>query len=279
MAYALLPPLAAAGALGVRALAARAFPRLVPVTVAAALALHVAVVAGIARSIVAGEVRVPVVSRLDVKQDDTMPALPEPWLPAYAVDASGSLLCAQPQPVVLHGTYAYFEDVYLGLDHRLHCGARDVRLLGAAPADAVHLAGIALPLWAALGWRAPTTLGGLGVVPVARVLWPAEGFSVPDGSRYPPHDLVTGAVRRRALEATLPQGEALVVSLPHALWMPPPTLRVLADGHELAPLARDAISAVYACRDCAAGGAVHWRIEIDSVAPERVGIVALAPPG
>jgi len=111
------------------------------------------------------------------------------------------------------------------------------------------------------------------------VLWPAAGYAVPDGSRYPPHDLVTGAVQHRALEATLPQGEALVVSLPHALWMPPPTLQVFADGRELAPLMRDSISAVYACRDCAAGAAVHWRVEIDSVAPERVDIVALAPPG
>ena len=55
------------------------------------LALHVATVGAIARTIVTGHVAMPVASRLDIKQDDAAPPLMEPWFPAYAVDASGAL--------------------------------------------------------------------------------------------------------------------------------------------------------------------------------------------
>jgi hypothetical protein len=279
MTYALLPALAAVGALGLHALGARFGGPATAVTVGIVLALHVATVGGIARSIGSGHVAVPVVSRLDVKQDDPSTAPAEPWLAAWAVDASGALLCAQSGPVVLHGTYAYLEDVYLGLDHRLRCGERDVRLTGALPADATHLAGLALPLWAALGWQPPTRLGGLGVAPVASVLGPERGFAIPDGSAYPPHRIAAGPDAKRTLEASVPRDHALVVSLPYALWMPAPTLRVTAGGRLASPLARDAVSAVYACRDCPAGAPVTWRVEIDSVAPDRVDVVTLAPPG
>ncbi len=278
MTYALLPALAAAGALGLHALGAHVGRQAIPVAVGIVLALHVATVGGIARTIVSGHVAVPVLSRLDVKQDDPSTPPAEPWLPAYAVDASGALLCAQPRPVVLHGTYAFLQDMYLGLDHRLRCGARDVRLTGAQPAEATHLVGIALPLWTALGWRPPTRLGGLGVAPAARVLGPERGFAIPDGSVYPPHRIIAGPDVMRTLEASVPRDHALVVSLPYALWMPAPTLRITADGRAAAPLAGDAVSAVYACRDCPAGAPVTWRIEIESVAPDRVDVVTLAPP-
>ncbi len=274
MTYALLPPLAAAGAVGVHALGART----AAATVALALALHVATVAGIARTILSGQVTIPVASRLDVKQDDASPPLAEPWLPAYAVDASGALLCAQRGSVVLHGTYAFLEDMYLGLDHRLHCGARDVRLTGAQPAGATHLVGLALPLWTALGWRPPQVLGGLGIAPAARVLGPESGFAVPDGSVYPPHRIIAGPQQASVLEATVGRDEALVVSQPYALWMPAPTLTVSANGDPVAPLARDAVSAVYVCRACPADTPVTWRVTIDSVAPGRVDVVTLAPP-
>ena len=279
MTYALLPALAAVGALGLHALGARIGGHATAVTVGIVLALHVATVGGIARTIASGHVAVPVVSRLDVKQDDPSAPPAEPWLPAYAVDASGALLCAQSRPVVLHGTYAFLEDMYLGLDHRLHCGARDVRLTGALPADATHLVGLALPLWAALDWQPPTRLGGLGVAPVARVLGPDAGFAIPDGSVYPPHRIGAGPDAKRTLEARVPGDQTLVVSLPYALWMPAPTLRVTADGRIASPLARDAVSAVYVCRDCPAGAPVAWRVEIESVAPDRVDVVTVAPPG
>jgi hypothetical protein len=168
--------------------------------------------------------------------------------------------------------------MYLGLDHRLRCGARDVRLTGASPADATHLVGMARALWAALGWQPPTMIGGLGVAPAARVLGPANGYVVPDGSVYPPHRIAAGPERTSILEASVARDEALVVSSPHALGMPAPTLRVTANGNPLSPLARDAVSAVYACRDCRAGAPVTWRIEIESVAPDRIDAVTIAPP-
>lgn len=278
MTYALLPPLAAAGALGLHALCARLGSGAAAAAVGIVLALHVATVGGIARTIMSGHVAMPVVSRLDIKQDDPAAPLAEPWLPAYAVDASGALLCAHPRPVVLHGTYAFLEDMYLGLDHRLRCGAHDVRLTGASPADAAHLAGMARPLWTALGWQPTTMIGGLGVASAARVLGPANGYAVPDGSVYPPHRIVAEPERTSVLEASVPRDEALVVSLPYALWMPAPTLRVTANGNPRSPLARDAVSAVYACRDCPAGAPVTWRIEIESVAPDRIDAVTIAPP-
>jgi hypothetical protein len=54
---------------------------------------------------------------------------------------------------------------------------------------------------------------------------------------------------------------------------------VRANGVAQSPLARDAISAVYVCRVCDAQSPVTWRIEIDAVAPERVDVITLAPPG
>jgi hypothetical protein len=275
MTYVLLPPLAAAGAVGLHALCAPFGTRAAAVAVGMLLALHVVTVGGIARTIVSGHVAMPVASRLDIKQDDAAPPLVEPWFPAYAVDASGALLCAHRDAVVLHGTYAFLEDMYLGLDHRLHCAARDVRLLGAMPADATHLVGIARPLWTALGAQPRMLLGGIGVAPAARVLGPATGFTAADGSVYPPHRIIAGPERMVAIEARIPADEALVVSQPYALWMPAPRLRVSINGQPASPLARDAVSAVYACRACPAGTLAAWRIEIESVAPDHIDVVTV----
>jgi hypothetical protein len=283
MTYAMLPPLAALGALGLyrlcelsRSYAALTFAGLI----GALLALHVATVYAIAHAISSGDVQMPIVPRLDVKEDDAAPPEPEPWLPAYAVDASGKLLCAQPQPIVLHGTYAYLEDSYFGLDHRLRCGRRDVRLLGAMPATAPHLVGLAKPLWAALGWQPAISLGGVGIAAPARIISPATGYVVADGSAYPPYQMAAGPARTLILEVDAPGNEALVISAPHFIWMPSPALtsKVSANGEPQTPLARDAISTVYACRRCAVEP-VRWRVEIESVAPEWIDVVMLAPPG
>src|SRR5207249_4303002 len=111
---------------------------------------------------------------------------------------------------------------------RLHCRARDIRLTGALPASATHLVGIAKPLWSALGRRPPMVIGSVGVAPAARVLGPAKGFAVPDGSTYPPHEIVAGPRQKATIQASIPGNEALVVSQPYALWMPAPALRVTA---------------------------------------------------
>ena len=68
------------------------------------------------------------------------------------------------------------------------------------------------------------------------------------------------------------------MSQPYALWMPAPALRVSINGQPASPLARDAVSAVYVCRDCASGTPAAWRIEIDSVAPDRVDVVTVVAP-
>jgi hypothetical protein len=279
MTYALLPPLAAAGAVGLHALCAQAGRHGAAAVAGIVLALHAATVGAIARTIVSGQVAMPVASRLDIKQDDPSAPLAEPWFPAYAVDASGALLCARRDAVVLHGTYAFLEDMYLGLDHRLRCGARDIRVLGATPAGAAHLIAIARPLWTALGAQPSTVLGGMGVAPVVRVLGPANGYAVADGSVYPPHRIMAGAVNRSVLEAGIPAAEAVVVSQPYAPWMPAPTLQVTVNGQPVAPIARDAVSAVYVCRECGAGTTAAWRIEIEAVAPERIDVVTIARPG
>jgi hypothetical protein len=283
MTYAMLPPLAGLGALGLYRLCelTRSYAALTAGgLIGMMLTLHVASVYGIAHAIASGDVQMPLMPRLDVKQDDAAPPQPEPWLPAYAVDASGELLCAEPRTIVLHGTYAYLEDTYFGLDHRLRCGQRDIRLLGAAPATASHLVGLSKPLWAALGWQPMTPLGGLGIAAAARVISPATGYVVPDGSVYPPYQMPAGPARTLVLEANAPGTESLVISAPHFVWMPSPALaaKVSANGEPQPPLARDAISIVYACRRCALEKTVTWRIEIESVAPEWIDVVMLAPP-
>jgi hypothetical protein len=278
MTYALLPALAGALAVGWHVLLAGKAGVFTSGAVGMVVLLHAATVAGIARTIVSGHVVVPVISRLDVKHDDTEAPLPEPWLAAYAVDRSGALLCGGQRPVVLHGTYAFLEDMYLGLDQRLHCAAREVRLVGAAPAEALHLVGLAKPLWMALGWRAAQPIGGMGVATASRVLHPASGFAVPDGSAYPPHSIAARDERQISVDASVPANEALVVSQPYAAWMPPPRVSVSANGSPVLPLASDAVSAVYWCAKCPAQTPVEWKVGIASVAPERIDVVTLAPP-
>jgi hypothetical protein len=281
MTYALLPFLAALGALGLYGLCAGLQERrsaLLAGIVSLALLLHAAFAVGIAATIASGDVTLDVASRLDVKQDDATPALAEPWLPAHAVDASGALLCRQQGPIVLHGAYAYLEHVYLGLDHRLRCGILDVHLAGIEPAAGIHLVGIARPAWRALGWTPPITLGGIGVTHAAEVLWPTRGLPPPDGSVYPPPAIAPLPMRTVAIDAALQGDRALVVAQPYVPWMIPPRVEVTANGVARAPLARDVAAAVYACRECVGTAAVAWRISIASSAPERIDIVTIAPP-
>ena len=281
MTYALLPFVAGLGALGLYGLCAGLRERgaaLLGGFVGVALTLHAAFALGIALAIASGDVALDVASRLDVKQEDAMPAAPEPWLPAHAVDASGALLCAQQGPIALHGAYAYLEQVYLGLDHRLRCGILDLRLAGVEP-HARHLVGIARPAWRALGWTPPTWLGGIGVTDAAEVLWPMRGLAPPDGSVYPPAVVAAATpIRIVAVDALAPGVRALVVAQPYVPWMMPARIEVSANGAARGPLARDVAAAVYVCGECPAAAVVAWRIVIHSAAPERVDLVTIAPP-
>ena len=281
MTYALLPLVAALGALGLYGLCAglqRRGSALLAGIVGLTFLLHAAFAAGIAATIASGDVALDVAARLDVKQRDTAPALAEPWLPAHAVDASGTFLCRQRGPIVLHGAYAYLEHVHLGLDHRLHCGILDVHLAGIEPAAGVHLVGLARPAWRALGWTPPIYLGGIGVTHAADVLWPTRGLPPPDGSVYPPPAIVPLPARTVSIDANVQGDRALVVAFPYVPWMIPPPIEVSANGIARAPLARDVAAAVYACRECAGAAGVAWRIAIVSSAPERVDVVTVAPP-
>ena len=280
MTYALLPFLAGLMALGLHGLCTGLAERggmLLASLVATALVLHAVSAIGIATTIASGDVALPVASRLDVKQDDVARALPEPWLPAHAVDASGRLQCGLPQPIALHGAYAFLEHVYLGLDHRLRCGILDLRLAGIEPPALTHLVGLALPAWKALGWKPPMALGGIGVTHAAHVLWPAQGLPPPDGSTYPPPAVPSLPLRTVTVEATVPGDEAVAVALPYVPWMNPPGIVVVANGIVRDPVARDAVAAVYVCSECSSSP-TSWRITIVSSAPEGVDIVTLAPP-
>jgi hypothetical protein len=281
MTYALLPFVAALGALGLYGLCAGLQEQgaaLLRGIVGLTLLLHAAFAAGIAATIASGDVVVDVASRLDVKQHDATTPLAEPWLPAHAVDASGAFLCRQQGPIVLHGAYAYLEHVYLGLDHRLHCGTLDVHLAGIEPADGVHLVGIAQPAWRALGWTPPIYFGGMGVTHAADVLWPARGLPPPDGSVYPPPAIAPLPTRSVAIDANVPGDRALIVAFPYVPWMIPPQIDVSANGIARAPLTRDVAAAVYSCGECVGVASVAWRISIVSSAPERVDVVTIAPP-
>ena len=281
MTYALLPLVAALAALGLYGLCAGLHERgaaLLRGIVGLALLLHAAFAAGIAATIASGDVVLDVASRLDVKQHDAAPAPAEPWLPAHAVDASGAFLCRQQGSIVLHGAYGYLEHVYLGLDHRLHCGILDVRLAGIEPAAGVHLVGIARPAWRALGWMPSIYFGGIGVTHAADVLWPTRGLPPPDGSVYPPPAIAPLPTRAVSIDANVPGDRALIVAFPYVPWMLPPQIEVSANGVARTPLTRDVATAVYTCRECVGAASVAWRVSIVSSAPERVDVVTVAPP-
>ena len=126
---------------------------------------------------------------------------PSPGCPRMRSTQAARCFAASSGPIVLHGAYAYLEHVYLGLDHRLHCGILDVRLAGIEPAAGVHLVGIARPAWRALGWTPPIYLGGIGVTHAAEVLWPTRGLPPPDGSVYPPPAIAPLPMRTVAIDA------------------------------------------------------------------------------
>ena len=280
MTYALLPFVAALGALGLYGLCAGLRERgsaLLTGVIGLILTLHAFFMFGIAATIASGDVSLDVASRLDIKQEDTLPTPPEPWLAAHAVDASGALLCSQRGPVALHGAYAYLEQVYLGLDHRLRCGIVDIRLAGAEPA-ATHLVGIARPAWRALGWTPPSRLGGIGVTDAAEILWPMRGLPPPDGSDYPPALIPSTPIRTVSIDAAVPGSRAVVVAQPYVPWMMPAQIEASANGVARAPLSRDVAAAVYVCAECGAAAAAAWRIVIHSAAPERVDVVTIAAP-
>ena len=281
MTYALLPLVAAIGALGLYGLCAGLPERgrvLLAGVLGLMLVLHAILAVGIAATIARGDVALDVAARLDIKQEDAIPALSEPWLPAHGVDASGVLLCRQNAPIVLHGAYGYLEQIYLGLDHRLRCGKLDVRIAGIEPASGAHLVGLARRAWRALGWTPPIELGGIGVTRADRVLWPPQGLSPPDGSVYPPFTLAPESLRSVAIDAPLSRDRALIVAQPWVPWMSPSQIDVTANGMVRAPLARDAAAAVYACSECAEDATVTWRVTVRSPMPERVDVVAIAPP-
>ena len=280
MTYALLPFLGGVGALGLAGLCVglrKRGARLLAGIIGTVLVLQGACAIGIAAAIASGDVSLAVAPRLDVKRDDATPAPAEPWLPAHAVDTSGALLCGQHGPIVLHGAYAYLEHVYFGLDHRLRCGMLDVRLAGIDPVDGVHLVGLALPAWRALGWTPPLELGGIGVTHAAELLSPPRGLPPPDGSVYPPMTIAPVPVHDLQVSGAIPGGHALVVATPYVPWMAPPQIEVTANGVVRQPLAHDVAAAVYACRECADAAPVAWRVSISSSAPERVDVITIAP--
>lgn len=277
MTYALLPALAAAGAIGLDALAAVLGRWVTGTVIGVVLALHAASALGIMAAIESGHVRVPVATRLDVKAEAAAPSSPEIWLPAYAVDRSGALLCGS-VPAVLHGSYAFLADVYGGLDQQLICQRHDAQLTGAAPTGALHWVGLAMPLWRALGGQPQLRLGGLGLAPATRVLWPPEGMPIRDARVYPPRTPRAGPSRQVVIEAELRVSEALVVSAPLGMWMAPPRIEVSIDGTPAMPLAQDAVSAVYRCGRCEASAVARWTISVDSAAPEWIDVVTTSAP-
>ncbi len=280
--YALLPPLAGLGALGLWGLCAAAAGRgrpLLAIFVGLSFSLHALTAFAIARAIESGSVTLGVTSRLDIKRDDATPALPEPWLPAYAVDDGARWLCSQRAPVILHATFAFLDEMYVGLPQRLHCPQVDMRLLGTQPNDVTHVVGLPRAAWRALGWQPSQFLGGIGVSSSVRALWPAAGLSPSDGSVYPPTIIGSSAPTDSVIDVRLSPGDALVVSQPYIPWMASPGIQVTANGVAQTPRFRDVVSTVYACGDCAGGASIAWHIGLRSSAPERIDIVALPAPG
>ncbi len=209
----------------------------------------------------------------DVRAYDS-PATPKALLPAWRAERLAARICAQGDPVVLHGELAALVEAALALPVRLRCaGVERIGIGGGAAAPAaLHLLGLtpaqldASGLVVAARWRDSFTIAPAAVIAAT------GSEAVPDGSRYPFRLQSTGEPREHAYRFGAPRGARVLVSHLHQLYDAAHTLSVRADGRDVTPLHASFATAVYRCEACE-GDDVEWEVRLWTGFPERVDIV------
>lgn len=194
---------------------------------------------------------------LDIKKA-AAPAEPLPLMPAYAQRRSGRFLCSD-DALALHGAYATQLMFDQAVAMRLACARGDVHIGGAA-ADRHHWLGLSRALLARVGVTPVRRIGPFGLLP-AQPVGTAAPIVPPPQPVYPPR-MPPASPQTPPLRARLSaSGHLAVTNLAYGLGAAP-VVSVTLDGRHAEPVARDALTAVYACRGCAAGSQAEVVIEV-----------------
>jgi hypothetical protein len=233
-----------------------------------------ATTAGVAMTLSAGAYPFAFSPLFDVKQPYRA-GLPLPFMPANALADSGDALCPRRQ-VTAHGSYAVHLLHDYALETRLRCKERpDLRLGGAAPAEAEHLVGVSSTVMAKVPLPSSQRIGPLALLPAVQTLNPVTGIAVPDHRAYPPIPLEYGPAQERVLRFDAGGDEAvLVTNLSFAL-APDPQVSASVDGNDVPAAARDGLMTAFVCPACDPGARYRWTVNIRATAPDRIDVVTV----
>ena len=208
--------------------------------------------------------------------------LPVPFAPAYAIAAIGDALCAN-RTVVAHGVLAFHLLHDYGLETKLQCAVPPaIRLGGAEPSDAAHVAGLSRVVsrgaQRGAAWVDPIAdAGPMSLFPVRRVISPAAGASPAVPGTFPPTRYTFGAPARVTLQFDARCDEIVVVTNMYYAFASDPKVVAILNGKTVQPAAADALSAAYACSDAAPESAATWQLQIASPEPDRVDVITVTP--
>lgn len=142
----------------------------------------------------AGLQAMPAAAIVDVAQPAHPDPLPRLWLPAWGHDAAARRLCAEASTVAVHADLAMVLNLGQGVAIERHCGAREVRLGGAAGRS---LAGVPRAVADALGIEGDEVSWGYVLVPTVDALSPSVAAPVASHTRY----LIDDYLQHHALHA------------------------------------------------------------------------------
>lgn len=243
--------------------------------------LPIAVTIGGARTFTNGLYPFAVWPLFDVKRP-YQEGPPVPFMPAYAMSSLARALCSD-RTVVAHGALAFHLLHGYALESKLKCAAPpDIRLGGIEPREATHLAGLSRVLLRGVSEEsAPANAiaraGPLTLFSAKQVLSPLRGETTAAPGTYPPARPAVGTPERFTLQFDARCDEIVVVTNMYYPFAPDPKVDATLNGIPVAPIAADAVSTLYACKDASPESAASWRLSIASPAPDRVDVISVVP--
>lgn len=187
-----------------------------------------------------------------------------PFYPARRIDRLARQLCA---PATLHARLATAIEPTFAAPVRNACGSWPELRYGGVEGRGRHLAGLSPRAAAASGVAPQRVVARMALYERVRPIAPAAGgvAARPRRLQITP-DGAAGAVARTAFEFDAGGADAVVLTNRLPLHAPMHVVAVTAAGRPAALRHDDGGARVYGCDGCAAGAAVHWRVEVEAVA-------------
>ena len=217
----------------------------------------------------------PLLPLYDIKQPLAQ-GTPMPFMPAYALGASGDRLCATPDAAV-HGVLAVHLLHDYAIEARLACGdVSRLRLGGKGDTGTTHWAGVSRTIADALQLPVDVWLGPIGIAPVVQVIQPATGVPIPSLQQYPPATDLNDPRPPGTVEFDAASDEIVIVTNMYFTFSSEPVIEATANGMPVPASARDQVASAYRCARCGHHAPVHWRLAITAPALDRIDIVTIA---